>query len=329
MCVPKFLIIRFSSIGDIVLTTPVVRWLKKQIPGAEVHYLTKKPFTDILQGNPYLDKIFSIEKSSREILPLLVEENYDYLIDLHNNFRSLTVKTLVKAPSLSVKKYHFQRLKMVFLKDRKPFAGHVVERYLSCISSLKIIDDKIGLDFFIENESSLNTENLCGVKENTYIALVIGAKHFTKRMPPEKLKELLSVLPAKTVLLGGKEDKEMAEQLAGSFPKNVINACGRLSLKESAFMVKHAMAVITHDTGLMHIAAAFNKKIISVWGGTVPELGMTPWMPQNPELSYIVENRHLKCRPCSKIGRNSCPEKHFKCMKDIAVKDIVAPLVQA
>ncbi len=323
---PKFLIIRFSSIGDIVLTTPVIRWLKNQIPGAEIHYLTKRNFAGVLDGNPNLEKVFSIQKTTRELLGDLKKENYDYIIDLHNNLRSLTVKTYLQVPSFSVKKYHFQRLQMVWFKNRTPFAGHVVERYLACLSKLNIMDDGKGLEYYIANEMQMDTQQLCGVLPKKYIALVIGAKHFTKRLPLEKLNEIIAKIPGKIVLLGGKEDAKIAAALNQNYPEKTINAVGKLSLHESAFLIKHALVVITHDTGLMHIAAAFNKRIVSVWGGTVPELGMTPWMPENQAFSTIVEVKNLKCRPCSKIGRNDCPEKHFKCMKDISIQEIVAPV---
>jgi ADP-heptose:LPS heptosyltransferase len=306
-----------------VLTTPVIRWLKNQMAGAQIHYLTKKNFAGILEANPYLDKIYSIQKTTRELLVDLKKEQYDYVVDLHNNLRSLTVKTYLNVPSFSVKKYHFQRLQMVWFKNRTPFAGHVVERYLSCLGPLNIHDDGLGLDYFIPDESAMNSEQLGGLEPRQYTALVIGAKHYTKRLPIEKLKELVQQIPGKIILLGGKEDLKIAEELSSLHPEKISNACGKLSLHESAFMIKNAQVVISHDTGLMHIAAAFQKTIISIWGGTVPELGMTPWMPQNMNLSHIVEVKNLRCRPCSKIGRNDCPEKHFKCMRDILVSEIV------
>jgi ADP-heptose:LPS heptosyltransferase len=133
--------------------------------------------------------------------------------------------------------------------------------------------------------------------ENPVYFIAAGAKHFTKRLPPEKLLEIITQTKDKIVLLGGKEDSLIATLLSQKCEENTINLCGTLSLHESAFMIKHAKAVITHDTGLMHIAAAFQKRIISVWGGTVPELGMTPWMPQHPQFSTIVEVNDLACRP--------------------------------
>ena len=323
---PKFLIIRFSSIGDIVLTSPVARWLSEQIPNAEIHFLTKKPFASIVIANPNIAKVFTIKKNTREILAELKREDYDYVIDLHNNLRSLTVKTFLQVPSFSVKKYHFQRVQMVWFKSRVPFAGHVVERYLDCLKELNIVDDNNGLDYFIPDEEKYSTHLIGAVEPGTYVALVIGAKHFTKRLPPEKLLEIITQTKDKIVLLGGKEDSLIASQLSQKCEENRINLCGTLSLHESAFMIKHAKAVITHDTGLMHIAAAFQKRIISVWGGTVPELGMTPWMPQHPQFSTIVEVNDLACRPCSKIGRSTCPQKHFRCMKDINVKKIMDAL---
>ena len=120
-------------------------------------------------------------------------------------------------------------------------------------------------------------------------------------------------------MLGGKADAETAKQLVKEFD-HVKNACGQLSLNESAYVIKRAEAVITSDTGLMHIAAAFKKKIFSLWGNTIPEFGMTPYMAHTE--SKILEVKNLSCRPCSKLGYHKCPKGHFKCMQEINVNEI-------
>jgi ADP-heptose:LPS heptosyltransferase len=118
------------------------------------------------------------------------------------------------------------------------------------------------------------------------------------------------------VLLGGKEDKETSEKVKNALPqKTIIDYCGELSIRQSAFVVSKAKVVLTHDTGLMHIAAAFKKPIVSIWGNTIPEFGMYPYLPDQNDLYDCVEVENLKCRPCSKIGFQSCPKKHFDCMK--------------
>ena len=168
-----------------------------------------------------------------------------------------------------------------------------------------------GLDYFLEKEYSL--AELIPLGFDRYIALVIGAAHATKRLPVDKLIEICRLSPVSVVLLGGKDDAERGKEITKSVSNKVYNSCGKLSLDQSAFLVREARSVVSHDTGLMHIAAAFNKPIISIWGNTVPELGMYPY-----KVSFLkmLEVEGLSCRPCSKIGYKKCPLGHFKCMNN-------------
>jgi ADP-heptose:LPS heptosyltransferase len=152
-----------------------------------------------------------------------------------------------------------------------------------------------------------------------YIGFVIGAKHFTKQLPVEKIISICKKINKPIILLGGKEDAARAEMIENAVGKNIFNACGKYNLNQSASLIKQATKVITHDTGLMHIAAAFKKEIISVWGNTVPAFGFTPYLP-DPN-SRMVEVKNLSCRPCSKIGYDKCPKGHFKCMMEIDEKE--------
>ncbi len=315
---PKFLVIRFSSIGDIVLTSPVVRYLKQQVKNAEVHFLTKKSFYPVIEHNPFIDKKFCFEESYQPLLAELKKEKYDAVIDLHHNLRTFIIKQSLGVKSFSFNKENFRKWKMVNLKQRITLP-HVVERYLQTVSSFGVMNDGKGLDYFLPDE--LNETNPFNKKilpqhfQSNYIAVVVGAKHATKQPPVELLSALIKHRHA--VLLGGKADFERAEQIRQN--ENHINLCGKLSLHESAWMIKHSQKVITPDTGLMHMAAAFGKEIISLWGNTVPGFGMTPYFGINQSKSKIFEV-DLPCRPCSKIGFEQCPKKHFDCMnrQDVA-----------
>jgi ADP-heptose:LPS heptosyltransferase len=203
---------------------------------------------------------------------------------------------------------------------------HIVDRYFEATTHFKIKNDLKGLDFFIPPKDEIDLIKIPFNLLNGYIAVVIGAQHFTKRLPNDKIIELCKYLSLPVVLIGGKEDLINASIIEKNLGSNVFNACGKFNLFQSASFIKQAQLVISHDTGMMHIAAAFNKKIISVWGNTVPEFGMYPYLPQHPENSYIAEVKNLSCRPCSKIGKTSCPKGHFKCMNNI---DINAILKQA
>jgi len=314
----KILVIRFSSIGDIVLTSPVVRCLKEQIEGLELHYLSKKSFEAVLTGNPHIDKLHFFENSLSECIAELKKEKFDHVIDLHHNLRTLLIKTRLGVNSRSFNKLNWQKWVLVnFNKNMLP-PIHIVDRYLQTVEFLGVKNDGKGLDYFLTNEYDL--KNMLPKSHLNYISVVIGAQHGTKRLPVERLTELCSKINHPVVLLGGPEDAERGERIALEAGKHVFNACGKFKLDQSAFLIKMSEKVISHDTGLMHIAAAFNKPILSVWGNTVPEFGMFPYKAKN---SYIYEVNELSCRPCSKIGHDTCPKGHFKCMNSINLNEII------
>jgi ADP-heptose:LPS heptosyltransferase len=313
--VKKILIIRFSSIGDIVLTTPVIRCLKTQLPDVEIHYLTKRSFKGILEQNPNVSKIHTIEKNVNEIISDLKNENFDFVVDLHNNIRSMQVKRALGKRSSSFKKLNFKKWLLVNFKINTMPSKHIVDRYIQTIDHLGVTNDNKGLDYFITPSEEVNIASLPFSHQNGYIGFVIGAKHYTKQLPIEKIISICKKINQPIILLGGKEDIERAIKIEKEVGEIIFNACGKFNLSQSASLVKQSRKIISHDTGLMHIAAAFKKEIVSVWGNTVPEFGFTPYLPD--ERSRMVEVKDLPCRPCSKIGYSECPEGHFKCMREI------------
>ncbi|MBK6527655.1 MAG: glycosyltransferase family 9 protein [Crocinitomicaceae bacterium] len=322
---PKYLITRFSSIGDIVLTTPIVRCLKKQKPDAVIHYVTKKAFKSILEHNPYIDKIFCIDKDVDEVVGDLKKEDYDFVIDLHHNLRSTILKRKLKKPSatfpkLNIKKFLLTQFKINRLPDK-----HIVDRYFEAVKPLGVQSDILVCDYYIPKADEVNPADF-GIP-TTYFAYAIGAQLNTKKLPNDKIISILQKVNQPFVLLGGEGDFDNGELIAKACP-NAINLCGRLNLNQSASVVKQCTKLVTHDTGMMHIASSFRKQTISIWGNTVPDFGMYPYMPMNPGLYSIHEVKDLKCRPCSKIGYNQCPKKHFNCMNlqnvDAIVKDILS-----
>ena len=308
----KILIIRFSSIGDIVLTTPVIRCLKQEQPNIEIHFLTKKVFGGILVNNPYISKVHTIEKNVNEVIDDLKNENFDFVIDLHNNIRSLQTKKALGKPSSTFKKLNFKKWLLVNFKINKMPTVHIVDRYMQTVEQLGIKNDMKGLDYFIPLVDEVNTASLPASHQNGYIGFVIGAKHFTKQLPTEKIISICKKINQPIILLGSKEDNQRATVIENTVGATIYNACGKYNLNQSASLIKQATKIITHDTGLMHIAAAFKKEIISVWGNTVPSFGFAPYLPDNK--SKMVEVKNLSCRPCSKIGYDKCPKGHFKCM---------------
>ena len=310
----KVLVVRFSSIGDIVLTSPVMRCLKKQL-GAEVHFLTKSSFSSIAESNPYIDKVYALEKSVSGVFDALRAENYDFVADLHHNLRSLRVRLALGKPAASFNKINTEKwLKVNLGIDRLP-PVHIVDRYLDTVSGLGVVNDGAGLDFFIPEKDVVVPADLSPVLSEPFTAFVIGATHATKRLTREKMLEVCLKTDMPVAILGGKQESADGDWLGMNAGSHVVNLCGKLNLNQSASVVNQASVVVTHDTGLMHIAAALRKKIICIWGNTIPGFGMYPYYPEGMHLHTNMQVEGLNCRPCSKIGHAACPKGHFRCMK--------------
>lgn len=328
----KILILRFSSIGDIVLTTPVVRVLKAQVDGAEIHYGTKRQYRGLLEENPYIDKIHTLDGSLGSFIKLLRSQKFDYVVDLHNNLRTRIIKWSLGARSFSFKKLNYEKWLMVNLKINKLPSIHIVDRYMDAIAFFGVKHDSLGLDYFIPEKDEVPGDWIPESHRSEYVAYAIGGQHATKKLPVKRMIELCDKINRPVILLGGKEDFEAGEQVRLFFEKQesnvefesgladlgkktiVYNACGKYNLNQSASIVKNARYVFTHDTGLMHIAAAFKKEVFSIWGNTIPLFGMYPYRTK----FTVLENAKLGCRPCSKIGYDKCPKGHFHCMQKIA-----------
>ena len=321
----KILVLRFSSIGDIVLTTPVVRQLKTQLPGAQVHFATKPAYRGLLEANPYVDRLHLLGGSLSELVHELRAERFDFIVDLHHNLRTRLIKwQLPGVPSRAFDKLNWQKYLLVRFKINRLPPVHIVDRYRAAAAPLGIQDDGAGLDYFIPPAQEVDVAAALppGFRPGHYVAVAIGAQHATKRLPLEKLVELVQNLaPRPVVLLGGPEDEATGQAVVQALQQSLIhsfthspiaNGCGQFSLHQSASLLRQAQFVVSPDTGLMHIASAFHKQVFSVWGNTVPEFGMYPYRTD----FEVLEVPGLSCRPCSKIGFAQCPLGHFKCMRE-------------
>lgn len=319
----KVLVIRFSSIGDIVLTTPVLRCLKQQHPKAEVHYLTKRAFGPILMNNPYIDRMQYLEDDLNEVVERLKKEKYDYVIDLHNNLRTLRVKKGLKVKSYSFPKLNFKKWVLTNFRVNLMPDQSIVERYLETVRPLGVHNDGKGLDYFLPGDKKLTSKDIPMSHWGGFVGCVIGGSYNTKKLPVEQWKKFCELIPFPVMLLGGPEDMHEGNLIAEMDRIKIYNSCGKFSLNESAELVKYAKVIVSNDTGLMHIAAAFQKPIISLWGNTSPEMGMFPYYGFNnlrdrvAQQSVIMEKTDLGCHPCSKLGYDRCPRRHFKCMRQL------------
>jgi len=326
--VPKILVIRFSSIGDIVLASPVMRCLKKQLADAEVHFVTKSSFRMVTEHSPYIDKFFYFDEDLSVLIQDLKKENYDYVIDLHDNIRSNRIRRALKKKSYTINKLSVEKFLLTNFNINLMPGRHITKRSLDTVAELGVVDDGLGLDYFIPPGQRVNETDIPTSHQAGFLAVVIGANHFTKKLPVHKLQELCYKIEHPIILLGGKEDQSAGVQIASVDPVKIYNACGKFSLHESADLVRRSKLVVSHDTGMQYIACAFQKPVLAVWGGTSPRLDVEPYYGSAytqtgvPIYENILLN--LRCQPCSRFGSKTCPLEHFNCMEKQDIDALVS-----
>ncbi len=314
--VNKLLIIRLSSLGDILLTTPLIRSIKKNYPTIKIDFVVRDEFREVVESNIHLENVYHYYryKPNTTLVETLRERDYDIVVDLQNNFRSTRLTQNLsgwhyKFRKMSIRKFLLVNMKLNFLKD----AEQIPERYASSLGQ-NILDGS-GLEFFIPEEvtSSLDIDG-------NYIGLCPGAQHFTKMWPEEYFTALgnsLNKMGYTVVLLGGGSDRLLCRKLKPKI-KNSIDLSNDNKLYQLAADMKMCRAVICNDSGLMHLAAALKIPLVAMFGSSVMEFGFTPYMAE----SIVLENDSLNCRPCSHVGKSECPRGHFNCMNKIT-PDIV------
>lgn len=308
----KILIIRLSSLGDILLTTPFIRAIKTQFPHIKIDMVIREEYADVIKLNPYIDKKLLYKKDDKSnsiLIDQLKTNNYELVIDLQNNLRSKKVVSSLKTKSVKFDKRSFDKFLLVNFKINKlKEAPQIPVRYSNTIQNLKL--DEKGLDLF--TNKSVNTEI---IGKNTLIGFCPGARHYTKRWPKEYFIELGNKLTQNgytIVLFGGRIDKEICAELVNKI-SGAINLSNSDDLLQTTADMILCKAVVCNDSGLMHTASASGTKVIAIFGSTVKEFGFAPYNCGN----LILENNSLTCRPCSHIGRSDCPKKHFDCMNSI------------
>ena len=311
-----------------MLASPVFRCIKKQLPDTEVHFLTKISFKIVTAANPYIDKFFYYVDNLDEIIVKLKSENYDHVIDLHHNIRSIKIKRALKKDTHTIDKLTYQKFLLTQLNIDVMPNRHITLRSLDAVLPLGVKDDGGGLDYFIARHDEVKPNDIPTGHLAGYIVIVIGATYFTKRFPVAKIIELCSKINHPIILLGGKEDMTNGKIIAETDSIKIYNACGKFNISESADIIKKAKLVISNDTGMQYIACALKRPLIALWGGTTPDLDVEPYYGSNfmiHQQKPIYENvvLGLKCQPCSKYGLNKCPLDHFNCMEKINVDELV------
>lgn len=328
----KTLVIRFSSIGDIVLSTPLLRVLRGRFPQAQIDYVTRSEYAELVKSNSNINHTYAFDAAGgfdglRDLKKKIREERYDLIVDIHDSLRSKYLRSLPGTKRVVVDKRVLERSMLVNLK-KNIYRGivSVVDRYIEPLRYLGIENDGKGLELHIPDEILFHVSGkIATLKLNRFekvVGLCPGARHFTKRWPAERFArvgiECAQNLDAKVILFGGEADSLLCDQICSEInekagPERATSMCGQLTLLESAAAMEYCDIVITNDTGLMHLATAMHKKIIAVFGSTVREFGFFPY----DNCAVVLERLELACRPCSHIGRSECPEKHFRCMTEI------------
>lgn len=316
----KILIIRLSSIGDVILTSPIVRSLKRCYPDAELHFITKAAYASLLDENPLLEKVHRFEGDMNATIAELKAEGFDFILDLHRNLRSRIIKTRLRLPASTYSKDRWSVLLHTKFKMGQLPNIHTVERYGRALKSLDCELDGEPSDVYLPPEAHSLADQIRNQHfSQPPVGVVLGGTFATKRWPAAYFIELLNKLGQPVLLLGGPAEKEDAAQIKAGLKVHHLDAVGQYDLVLSAALVKQCRYLITHDTGLMHIGAAFAVPLFVLWGNTVPELGFYPWQAEAVNLQ--VEG--LKCRPCTKLGHDKCPKGHFKCMLDLKPEQVL------
>lgn len=315
----RLLFIRFSAIGDIVLASAAFRCAKQQLPGVEIHLLTKRSMKAVTEANPYIDQFHYLDSDLSATIQELKGYSFDYIVDLHKNLRSFRIRIALGVPVLAYDKFSVEKFLLTKFQINRMPDRHISLRSVDALAPLGVVYDGKGLDYFIPA-----TTQVPELFPEGYVALVIGASYATKKLPLDSLKQLVKLIPYPVVLIGGPEEKVDGEELALVDSDRIINTCGVYSLHESAALVRDARLVISHDTGMLYIACAFEKSVIAIWGATSPALQVEPFMPLHSKarvFQSIVPN--LSCQPCSNFGTKTCPKGHFNCMKQQDLPEIV------
>jgi heptosyltransferase-2 len=332
MTIPaKILIIRFSSIGDILLATPIIRILRQKFPDAQIDFLTKTRFAELLQAHPGLNQVIQFDETAGvgelfRIKKRIRQTHYDWFVNIHNNLRTVFLCSFNPVPhKFKLNKRAFKRWLLVkfkwnFYRELVP----VYQRYLEPLRAFGIADDGLGLEFFLDSQAVEKVEREYQTflsRHQLLIGMVPGATYATKRWLPERFAQVADLLATRfhagIIFFGGNPEVALHAEILSQMKTPALSLAGQLSLQESAAMLNHCQLVISNDSGLMHLAAALKKKLIAIFGSTTRELGFFPSAPEQ-----IILEQPLPCRPCTHVGRHACPKKHFNCMKQISVEAV-------
>lgn len=321
----KILVVRLSSIGDIVLASPVIRALRLRFPDARIDFLVKSQFASLLENNPDISNIIPFDPGNGfsgllQFRKQLTAEKYDWYVDLHRSLRSrfigfsgaFRLKTTYSKQLFN--RFMLIKLKKNFYKETKP----VYLRYFEALKPFQIEYDGKGTEVFLTENDFTGFD--AQIFTNKTAVLCPGAAHENKQWFPERFAQLAARLVNsgfQVVLLGGKKEKLLCRNIKELAGVDIRIFAGETTLRQSAALLSKATVVVANDSGMMHLAQAVKTPVVAIYGPTTRELGFFPI----PEKSLVVE-KQLSCRPCTFKGAETCPRSHFNCMMEIEVEDV-------
>jgi heptosyltransferase II len=340
--IKRILIIRLSSMGDIILTFPVIEALKNSFPSSEIFYLTKNKYKDLLKDHPQIDYLLELDSEGKHknvsgFVTLIKELNgfdFDLIIDLHANLRSFFVRRLVRGKAkLKYKKRGIQRFLIVHCKFLKMKSKHTIDLYLDVLKRLKFKGSATGwMDswnripkYHLEDKNNVFAQQFLkekGWKDEMLIGMAPGARWKTKIWDKEKFAETGKILSeqfsAKILLCGDESDRERIGWIGNFIRKDKsINALN-LPLNHLAGVIHRCTVFISNDSGLMHLASSLGIPTIAIFGPTHPKLGFAP-LGLMDRVLMVGE----KCSPCSLHGEKQCYQDKRYCMEKILPSDVV------
>jgi lipopolysaccharide heptosyltransferase II len=327
---PDILIVRFSSMGDLLLTTPLLRAIRTRYPGCRITFVVREDHADTLRHNPRIDRLITWRRGSplRPLVRQLRSETFTHRLDLHGSLRSRLLRWLVGGKWSGYPKRRLRRWLLIFSRRRLGGAlGHVADRFFEAARELGIHPDGGPPEFFVSAESERAAIDFIAAhgvgRDRGLVAIAPGAAHATKRWPVEHWEALVLRLRSRAdvLILGGPAEAALGEHLATVGGPTVVSAAGKFSLVGSAALLRRAKVLAVGDTGLLHLATAVGTPVVGLYGPGVAELGFFPY-----QAAATVLQRDLKCRPCSKHGSAKCPLGHHHCLREILPHEVAAAM---
>lgn len=328
----SILVIRLTSLGDVILATPLVRQLRHTYPQARIDVMVHAKFAEVWKHNPHVSHVWPVDPKSathatdmNAVCASVPNGIYDLVVDLQRNRRSRRLRKGLGTSVVCAPKHRLEKLAMVWLKKRPPVTTSIVARYRSTVEHLPLAFDVEGPELWLAEERADGAYGALAARDSRRVAIAPGAHHATKRWPVERFVDLCDRLWLEhgltPVLVGSTADADICAAIAEASIAPVVRADGAVQVEQTVRVLDTCVALVTNDSGVMHMGAARRLPIVAIFGSTVPEFGFAPY-----GTPHVIVEHHVACRPCTHIGRSACPRGHFSCMQMIGTENVMRGL---